>query len=103
MRIFSDVFVKAADIFRAEYQPERVNVRLITAFKILFPVKRDVTAFNNQVLLIFNRRFNDFPGNIPKVRRQFALIAFGRQRTDPAPDTANFLPTWQEVKSDRFP
>ena len=68
----------AADVLFAHHQKERADAAKGLRGKIIFPMKWDIAAFYNQVLMIFNGCFNHFTHNGPKIMCQLGVI-FGGQ------------------------
>lgn len=73
-----NIFKMLCDIVSAHYKTKITDLVLVTLRKIIFPIKRDVAAFDNQILLVFNRCFYNFPYNIPKIWRQFFIFAWSQ-------------------------
>ena len=68
----------AADVFFAHHQKERADAVKGLRGKILFPMKWDIAAFHNQVLMILDDRLDHLPHDGPQVDGQLPVIGGGK-------------------------
>ena len=68
----------AADVLFAHHQKERADAAKGLRGKILFPMKWDIAAFYNQVLMIFDDRLDHLPHDGPQVVGQLLVVGGGK-------------------------
>ena len=88
--MFYDIVKMVLDIALAENKAQIADFFQVLRLKILLISERDVAALNNQVLLVLNRRFNDFPHNRPQIFRQGGVAAYRCQGTVSTADEPHF-------------
>ena len=82
----NDIGKMRFDIASAQYQANVTDMFCIIIAKVLLPVERDIAAFHDEMLPVFNAGLNNFPHNIPKIIGQLFIGTLRRQCTYTASD-----------------